>query len=136
VPFGTEQILINGVLVTLAEEDVAEMTYHLPTLALQLLPGTYEITLPDGGPLLEAVSSEITVPLYLGHSRSTATPVHYELSEKGRAEAAAQLEDLLADCARDTTARPEDCPFAAPSADDSWPRQPVRGTWTLTALPE
>lgn len=136
LPFGTEQILINGVPVTLAEEDVAEVTFHLPTVALQLLPGTYEITLPDGGSLLESISSEITVPLYLGHSRSTATPVHYELNEKGRAEAAGQLEDLLADCARATTARPEDCPFAAPSADDSWPRQPVRGTWALTTLPE
>ncbi|MDN5688534.1 MAG: hypothetical protein L0G94_17910 [Brachybacterium sp.] len=136
LPFGTEQIIINGVLVTLEEEDVAKVTFHLPTVALQLLPGTYEITLPGAGPLLEAISSEITVPLYLGHSRSTATPVHYELSETGRAVAAGQLEDLLADCARATTARPEDCPFAAPSADDSWPRQPVRGTWALTAMPE
>ena len=136
LPFGTEQIVINGVPVTLQEEDVATVTFHLPTLALQLLPGTYEITLPDGGPLQTAISSEITVPLYLGHSRSTPTPVHYELSDTGRAEATGQLQDLLAACARATTARPEGCPFAAPSADDSWPRQPVRGTWALRAVPE
>lgn len=145
IPAGATEILLNGVRIDLSEMPATPRGAGNPrNLALSMLPGTYRIELPDRGELLETADMSRSVPVRFGQWRSAFTIVMYELTEAGQQAARQAIRTELAACADSDSARPPGCPFGVDlevTADGAGvagaeTREPVRGRWAITRMPE
>lgn len=134
VPLGAQEIAINGVILPLSELEPAGQPYA-PRAALQLLPGTYEITLANIPPWLEAPQLSLEVPPTFAIWRKPVRDLRFELGADARKEVQSQVDAALEDCATSTSAAPAGCPFAATGPAEQDGASPGRGTWTLTDPP-
>lgn len=135
VPFGTEEIAINGVSLPVAELGIAGDPFR-SRIAVQLLPGTYEISLPDSRRWLEASPLALEAPPTFGNWRKPIRGLQYDLDEDGLSEVQRQVDAALEGCAAAVSPAPEGCPFAVPDAPAGDPATTAaQGTWTLTDLP-
>lgn len=140
IPGHAEALLVNGVAFPLSALPTRSTDYDQRVMSLALLPGTYELTLPESGELLVPMPEQVAVPLPGGELRQAGAVLGYDLSETGRDLVTAQIDELLEDCAAATTDAPPDCPFAA--AELSVDGSPVNdgeaaeGTWEVTAPAE
>lgn len=127
LPLGVQEIAIEGVSLPVAELRTAAETFE-SAVVLQLLPGTYEVTLPELPGWLEAPRVTLEVPPVLGDTAIPLHDAHVVLDERSQAEVQHQIDAALEDCVVSTASAPEGCPFAA--------RVPAtQGTWTLTRPP-
>ncbi|MGO1977035.1 hypothetical protein [Brachybacterium tyrofermentans] len=131
VPLGVQEITVNGVRLPIADLNVEQNLYS-PRVALQLLPGTYQVTLGDPGPWQEPVEVSLSAPPTLGTWRKPIEGAVPALSAEGRQEVQGQVDALPRDCPGTASTLSGDCPFALagpeePTADPSDPT----GTWTL-----
>ncbi|HEX7353196.1 hypothetical protein [Brachybacterium sp.] len=134
VPLGAQEIAINGVNLPLSALNPSAQPYA-PRAALQLLPGTYEITLANIPPWLEAPQLSLEVPPTFAVWRKPVRDLRFELDAAARKEVQSQVDAALEDCAASTSAAPAGCPFAAPGTAEQNGASPGRGTWTLTDPP-
>lgn len=132
LPYGVEEIEISGVPVAVATAS-SEGVPVGPRTALQLLPGTYEITIPVTEPWVEIPQLALTLPPVLGSPSDTVAAVQFELSEAGRQEAQDTFADWIETCAASTAPAPDGCPFAVPTAAQE---EGLSGTWSVTEAPQ
>ncbi|MDN5900972.1 MAG: hypothetical protein L0H74_12990, partial [Brachybacterium sp.] len=111
LPFGVQEIAIEGVSVPVAELRTATETFE-SSVVLQLLPGTYEVALPEPPPWLEAPQITLEVPPAFGDTAIPRHDVHFTLDETSQAEVQHQIDAALEDCMASTSSTPEGCPFA------------------------
>ena len=125
--FGVQEIEIEGVTFPVEDLRVERETYE-SRIALQLLPGTYEVTLPEVPPWLEAPQAALEVLPAFG---ATAAPLHSlspTFDETSQAEVQHQIDAALEGCAARTSSIPEGCPFAVPG-------HAGQGAWRITHPP-
>lgn len=150
VPFGAQEVGINGVSFPVAELGLTGVPYE-SRITVQLLPGTYEISLPESRRWLEAEPIALEAPPAFRTWRKPVHGLQHTLAEDGLQEVQHQIDAALEECATDTSSAPEGCPFAVP--DPSKPAAPEpaasepdgpegpstntasQGTWTLTDPP-
>lgn len=154
VPVGVQEVLINGEPVSVTDLVSMENSYS-PQVALQLLPGTYEITVADPGPWQEAPRVALEAPPVLGTWRKPIHDLQLDLDEAGRQQVQERMGAELEECLRSTSSLVEDCPFAVSEPGDGEPPPPESpegpgepedeetlrapdgpGTWTLREPPE
>lgn len=138
VPGGVEQILVNGVALDVSALSERDSSPVHQRVLLSVLPGIYEITLPEpdeGGELIETGEDSVTVPVRLDQWRSPPTAVSYELSSVGEQAAQATIRTELQECVQEaTSAQPEQCPVRIDA--DAEGMDGATGRWEITQLPE
>lgn len=115
IPVGTTEVRLNGVPLSIAELDQAIDGHGEPQVVLQLLPGTYELTLPERGDLLDPVPTMVTAPPVLTARRPTTDMVMYDLAPEGLQEVRDEIARRLADCSVDPATMYEECRLALPT---------------------
>lgn len=114
VPVSASAVLINGVEVPLPEEVLASQAFGLVEVHLVVLPGVYQLGAPEGGEAVTPTTVRSTIPPVLGPWLNSLIEIGYELTETGEEQLGTYLIDTaLAECARSTQPRPENCPFGA-----------------------
>lgn len=114
VPVSTPAVLINGVEVPLSDEARANQAFGLVEVHLVVLPGVYQLSAPEGGEAVTPTTVRSTIPPVLGPWLNSLVEIGYELTETGEEQLGTYLIDTaLAECARSTQPRPENCPFGA-----------------------
>lgn len=132
VPFGVDEVEINGVAIPVEDLGLSGEPYA-PQIALQLLPGSYEVALASSGPWQSAPRASLDAPLVFGNWRKPVHGLQFDLSEEGRAEAQRQVGASLEECLSSTSSAPKGCPFAATEASGGGAES---GTWALTDAPD
>ncbi|MFJ6041990.1 hypothetical protein [Brachybacterium paraconglomeratum] len=114
VPVSAPAVLINGVEVPLSDEARADQAFGLVEVHLVVLPGVYQLSAPEGGEAVTPTTVRSTIPPVLGPWLNSLIEIGYELTETGEEQLGTYLIDTaLAECARSTQPRPENCPFGA-----------------------
>lgn len=114
VPVSAPAVLINGVEVPLSDEAKADQAFGLVEVHLVVLPGVYQLSAPEGGKAVTPTTVRSTIPPVLGPWLNSLIEIGYELTETGEEQLGTYLIDTaLAECARSTQPRPENCPFGA-----------------------
>lgn len=135
LPLGAEDIVINGIPIPV-EDLLVQPDSISPQIAMQLLPGTYEITVPESGPWQRPKQVTLEAPPVLGTWRKPAGNLWYDLSDAGHEEVRDQVADVLERCTASTSPVPEGCPFALPDVSADEADEPSRqGTWVLLEEP-
>lgn len=98
VPNRVEQLLLNGVALPLAELSARPTSYDQQVVSLRLLPGTYALTLPVGGALLDPVVETLEVPVPGSTAQRTGAVLAYDLSDEGRSRVLSRIDAELEDC--------------------------------------
>lgn len=137
---GISEIEIEGVTFPVGDLLVDRETYE-PRVAVQLLPGTYDVSLPVVPPWVEPRQSALEVPARFGRDDIPVHDLGLALDQAGRHEVQQQVDAALEECAASTSSTPENCPFAVPEQEENTTEagevEPVaeHGTWTLTDPP-
>ncbi|ACU84136.1 hypothetical protein Bfae_02590 [Brachybacterium faecium DSM 4810] len=131
LPLGVQDVQINGTLLPQEELEIGGFM-HVPQVALQVLPGTYELSVGGEGRWVDAAEISLTAPPTFGTWRKPVPDMVPALNEAGRQEVRDQLEGMLADCVESTSPAPEGCPLAAPGTEPAEGGGAPEGTWTLT----
>lgn len=135
VPFGAQEIAINGVSIPVAELGLTDDPFS-PRVAVQLLPGEYEISLPESRRWLEASTLALEAPPTFGNWRKPVHGLQYDLDEDGLREVQRKVSAALEECTVDTSPAPEGCPFSVPDTPAGDPEATAaQGTWALTDQP-
>ena len=114
VPVSAPAVLINGVEVPLPEDVMATQAFGLVEVHLVVLPGVYQVSAPEGGEAVTPTTVRSTIPPVLGPWLNSLIEIGYGLTESGEEQFSTYLIDTaLAECARSTQPRPENCPFGA-----------------------
>lgn len=126
-----EKLLVNGVELQ-ADELTRPTVDGQQETVLQLLPGTYEFSLPEQDEVTTPVVTSVTVLPTLGtRTRSTTERMlAYALTEKGEQQVEQQVAERLEECATSQARQPDFCPFAVPVGERE-AGQPVGGTWEI-----
>ncbi|WP_394216094.1 hypothetical protein [Brachybacterium vulturis] len=138
--FGVQEIEIGGATFPVHEILVDRETSE-PRVAVQLLPGTYEVRLPQVPPHVEAPHRALEVPATFGSERMPVHDLQLTLDEDGQTEVQHQIDAALEECTASTSSAPEGCPFAVPDPEEDETAiggvLPVveRGTWALISSP-
>lgn len=131
VPVSASAVLINGVEVPLPEEVLANQAFGLVELHLVVLPGVYQLSAPEGGKAVTPTTVRSTIPPVLGPWLNSLIEIGYELTEAGEEQLGTYLIDTaLAECARSTQPRPENCPIGAPEEVTG------EGAWKILTPPQ
>ena len=128
VPFGVEKMTLNGVSLPLEELEPASPG-RSPQLALQLLPGGYELSILRSSRWTQTATLSLEAPVTFGAWRKPVRDLQIEFSEDGEQEVRDQIDADLADCLRSTSPTPQGCPFEAPGVS-------AEGEWALLKEPE
>lgn len=141
IPLGVEEIRINGVALPV-EGLILDMNLYSPQIAVQLLPGTYEVTVAAPGPWQDDSSVTLEAPPVLGTWRKPIDALQPVLNEAGHQEVRKRVDALPQECPGTASSFSEDCPFAlsdgsdadasgldASGPDDTDPDVP--GTWVV-----
>lgn len=137
------EVIINGVAVPLgdlqvpvANPDAAGFAFEF---ALRLLPGTYEVTLPEADDLTVPGTVELAAVPEFGKHRSATQVITYGLTTAGEEEVRSMIGAHLTLCEEYVHERqPIDCPFFLPSDDPATkraPGEPSGGTWKVIEQP-
>ena len=131
VPVSAPAVLINGVEVPLSDEARAHQAFGLVEVHLVVLPGVYQLSAPEGGEAVTPTTVRSTIPPVLGPWLNSLIEIGYELTETGEEQLSTYLIDTaLAECARSTQPRPENCPIGAPEEVTG------EGTWQIITPPQ
>lgn len=131
VPVSAAAVLINGVEVPLSDEARANQAFGLVEVHLVVLPGVYQISAPESGEAVTPTTVRSTIPPVLGPWLNSLIEIGYELTETGEEQLGTYLIDTaLAECARSTQPRPENCPLSAPEEVTG------EGTWQILTPPQ
>lgn len=132
--FGVSEIEIEGVTFAVDDIQVRRETYE-PQVAVQLLPGTYDVRVPEVPHGVEPPQRALEVPAALEGDRVPVHDLRLRLDEDGREEMRTQVDAALEDCLASTSGAPEGCPFAVtePGEDAAGTGS---GTWSLPAPPD
>lgn len=128
VPVGVEEVTLNGVALPL-EELLPASPGRSPELALQLLPGGYELRVLPSSRWTQTATLSLEAPVTFGTWRNPVRDLQIELSEEGKQEVRSQIDSDLSECLRSTSPAPQGCPLEAPGLR-------VEGEWTLLEEPE
>ena len=128
VPVGVEEVTLNGVALPL-EELLPASPGRSPELALQLLPGGYELSILRSSRWTQPATLSLEAPVTFGAWRKPVRDLEIELTEDGEQEGRDQIDADLADCLRSTSPTPQGCPFEAPGVS-------AEGEWALLKEPE
>ena len=128
VPFGVEELTLNGVALPL-EELLPASPGRSPELALQLLPGGYELRVLPSSRWTQTATLSLEAPVTFGAWRKPVRDLQIEFSEEGEQEVRDQIDADLADCLRSTSPTPQGCPFEAQGVS-------AEGEWALLKEPE
>lgn len=156
--FGVQEIEIEGVAFPVQDLLVDREDYE-PKVALQLLPGTYEVSISQVPLPVAPVHHTLQVPATFGKEGMPVHDLHLALDEDAMSEVQRRAEEVVAECTASSSSAPEGCPFAVP-VDGAEPgggaehggepgggaeygeergdgAEPVaeNGTWTLTSPP-
>lgn len=126
VPEGATALIVNG-----QEVPVEGLAVEGEAAVLTVVPGTYEVTLPETSEFIAPVSSSLFVPADPeGWYELLATP-YYELNEAGVAEIQSQVNAQIDECADTTEESPEGCEL------DAWAYGIIEdsGSWEITKYP-
>lgn len=136
VPPFAEELLVNGTTMPMDRVRRPTVDGQYETV-LQLLPGTYEIALPDSGELVAPLPLEITVMPSLGPEARyiRGQELGYDITEAGRQEIEQQVSSHLEDCADSQARQPDLCPFSVPVGERE-AGQPSGGTWEILEQPQ
>ncbi|WP_434176396.1 hypothetical protein [Brachybacterium conglomeratum] len=130
VPVSAPAVLINGVEVPLPENVMAAQAFGLVEVHLVVLPGVYQVSAPEGGEAVTPTTVRSTIPPVLGPWLNSLIEIGYDLTDTGKEQFSSYLIDMaLAECARSTQPRPENCPFGAPEEITG------EGTWQIITPP-
>ena len=130
VPVSAPAVLINGVEVPLPEDVMATQAFGLVEVHLVVLPGVYQVSAPEGGEAVTPTTVRSTIPPVLGPWLNSLIEIGYDLTDTGEEQFSTYLIDTaLAECARSTQPRPENCPFGAPEEVTG------EGTWQIITPP-
>ncbi|HJG92531.1 MAG TPA: hypothetical protein K8V81_12495, partial [Brachybacterium massiliense] len=105
VPFGVEKMTLNGVSLPIEALEPAPPG-RSPQLALQLLPGGYELSILHSSPWTQTATLALEAPMTFGAWRKPARDLQIELTEDGEQEVRDQIDADLADCLRSTSPAP------------------------------
>lgn len=131
VPVSAPAVLINGVEVPLPENVMAAQAFGLVEVHLVVLPGVYQVSAPEDGEAVTPTTVRSTIPPVLGPWLNSLIEIGYDLTETGKEQFSTYLIDTaLAECARSTQPRPENCPFGAPEEVTG------EGTWRILTPPQ
>ena len=128
VPFGVEEMTLNGVSLPIEALEPASPG-RSPQLALQLLPGGYELSILRSSRWTQTATLSLEAPMTFGAWRKPARDLQIELTGDGEQEVRDQIDADLADCLRSTSPAPQGCPFEAPGVS-------AEGEWALLGEPE
>lgn len=131
VPVSAAAVLINGVEAPLSDEARANQAFGLVEVHLVVLPGVYRISAPEGGEAVTPTTVRSTIPPVLGPWLNSLIEIGYDLTDTGKEQFSTYLIDTaLAECARSTQPRPENCPLSAPEEVTG------EGTWRILTPPQ
>ena len=131
VPVSAPAVLINGVEVPLPEDVMATQAFGLVEVHLVVLPGVYQVSAPEGGEAVTPTTVRSTIPPVLGPWLNSLIEIGYDLTDTGKEQFSSYLIDTaLAECARSTQPRPENCPIGAPEEVTG------EGTWQIITPPQ
>lgn len=119
LPIDAERIEVNGIPVEVDELDV-DGNADTPRIALQLLPGTYEIAVPATSDWVEATTASVTVPAVFGAWRKPVDLGDRMLSEAGTEELERRIDETLQACTQAPAADPEPCAEGVPGELGDW----------------
>ncbi|MGP9683456.1 hypothetical protein [Brachybacterium sp. AOP3-A1-3] len=111
IPLGAQEIRINGVALPLEDLMLEEGNHFDPKIAVQLLPGTYEITLAAPGPWQDDPAVTLEAPPVLGTWRKPVGELQPVLNEAGHQEVRKRVDELPQECPGTASDVAEDCPF-------------------------
>ena len=85
---------------------------YSPQIAMQLLPGTYEVTIAAPGPWQDDPAVTLEAPPVLGTWRKPIDGLQPVLNEAGHQEVRKRVDELPQECPGTASDVSEDCPFA------------------------
>lgn len=134
IPVDADEILLNGVPLDLSSVPEATRFSGHRLVLLSVLPGTYDIALPEQDERAESADVRVRVPQRLDQWRSAHTVVFYELTADGTRAAEESIREELRVCAQTATAaQPEECPFRVdPGVEGA---VEATGQWQITRMP-
>lgn len=97
-PLGTLEILVNGFALPIADLTPQIDDMGQPTLSIALLPGTYEIAMPDAGEYLDPIAATVTAPAQLTIGGPRLGETGYGLSELGHQYVIDEIVRELEEC--------------------------------------
>lgn len=129
IPVGSDAVRVNDRVLSIPESSRPREPFGTGSIALHVLPGTYDLQAQGGSAALAPRVVRATLPPVLGGWVSPPVDVTFDLTELGMEEIHRQLRAVLEACAKSVSPQPEDCPFAAP------PDVTSEGTWKVIAPP-
>lgn len=129
VPVGSDELRVNDQVVSIPGGSRPRGPFGTGSIALRVLPGTYELQAQERSDALAPRRVRATLPPVLGRWVSPPVDVTFDLTEAGMEEIHRQLGAVLEECERSVSPQPEDCPLAAP------PDVTSEGTWTVVSPP-
>lgn len=97
-PLGISEIEVNGVALPIAELTPQVGDDGQSMVVLSLLPGTYEITVPDALEYLDPIAATVTAPAQLTAGRPVRAETRYDLSEQGNQYVIEEITRQLEEC--------------------------------------
>ena len=97
-PLGISEIQVNDVTLPIAELTPQVDDMGQTMVVLRLLPGTYEISVPDAGEYLDPIAATVTAPAQLTAGRPVRTETRYDLSGQGNQYVIEEITRQLEEC--------------------------------------
>lgn len=129
LPVGSEEVRVNDQVLSIPEDSRPLAPFGTRSIALRVLPGTYELRAQEKSDALAPRRVRATLPPALTGWVSPPVDVTFGLTEAGMEEIRRQLRAVLEECERSVAPQPEGCPLAAP------PHVTSEGTWKITSPP-
>lgn len=119
IPLGVHEIQINGVALPIEDLMLEEENDFDPKIAVQLLPGAYEVTLAAPGPWQDDTAVTLEAPPVLGAWRKPVGELQPVLNDAGHQEVRERVDALAQECSGTASDVAEDCPFALSDGPES-----------------
>jgi hypothetical protein len=114
---------VNGQVLPIPEGARPLGAFGTGSIALRVLPGSYELRAQARSDAVTARRVRATLPPVLEGWVSPPVEVTFEVTAAGRTEIRRQLSAVLEKCEKSASPQPEGCPFAAPAgvtSDGTW----------------
>lgn len=119
LPMGTERIEVNGIPLDVHDLAVTGNP-DAPRATLQLLPGTYDFSVPVESTWLQSSTGTITVPPLLGTWRKPFDLMGHEMNDAGTQEVESLVDAALQVCLESTAEVPGQCPRGLGDGVGGW----------------
>lgn len=127
VPFAVEGVMIDGVELPL-EELFAGGSQMRPQFAVQLLPGSYELSFATTSSWVQSPVLSLEAPLLLGQWRKPVSGLLLELTQEAEQEVQGMVRGHLEDCLHRRSSGSDGCPELGEASGEV--------AWTLQGEPE